>query len=535
MASAKTLIERAPAASALMLAGVSGAFFAFYWTDPRRQLILLAPAFLLGGAAFWTLRAGFQLVAAPESEPADPPLPESADFTLTREAADALCAWLEGLRAATGALQARLFHTGTDTLRQLAQAGGRNGRDGTVHPLRPGPLTFALETGRPCQGESGDTRLGYVKKAPIPFIVFPLDWRGARHLLVLDRKAVFSEAETASAAAQTALFGVLMYGIVARRDAALKTERLEMEKEIGAGIGRAESLAEMTRSVEAVFAARWKGVSARLAFSGGRLVEPAGEREWDERGPGWAKWALEHLEKPMPLRQPTSPLPLVPGDLDDGTGAFRLGVLIPLAGRELRAVFALRFPEPPGREVDELVEAIHPRLRDAVARLAALGAAAQAAETDPLTGLLNRRGFTARYGNISERGKVALLAIDLDHFKKVNDQRGHAAGDAVLKRTAELIRAALREGDLGARLGGEELAVLLPGTDLAGARLVAERLRAALAAERFESPAGDFTVTMSIGLSARAGRRPPLAEILEEADAALYKAKEEGRNRVVGG
>ncbi len=171
---------------------------------------------------------------------------------------------------------------------------------------------------------------------------------------------------------------------------------------------------------------------------------------------------------------------------------------------------------------------------------AELDAARQQALTDALTGLPNRRAFDDRMAGAiaasDASGKpVALLILDIDHFKTVNDRFGHPVGDAVLRRTAQTMRAALREGDLAARTGGEEFAALLPATKLEEAFEIAERLRLAIAAQTLTIRAtgtklGD--VTISIGLALRHPGETPV-QWTKRADEALYRAKQEGRNRVV--
>jgi diguanylate cyclase (GGDEF)-like protein len=156
------------------------------------------------------------------------------------------------------------------------------------------------------------------------------------------------------------------------------------------------------------------------------------------------------------------------------------------------------------------------------------------AHTDPLTGAWNRRYFDQQLANIAvpERaGRVpnALLALDIDHFKAINDRHGHATGDAVLQALVKLVRQRKREGDLLFRIGGEEFVLLLPRTRLEDAARVAEDLRC-----RFEEQdlVPGVRVTVSIGLSAQevaSGAQ----EWLAAADAALYEAKRSGRNRVV--
>ncbi|MGM9513214.1 diguanylate cyclase [Roseateles sp. DB2] len=154
---------------------------------------------------------------------------------------------------------------------------------------------------------------------------------------------------------------------------------------------------------------------------------------------------------------------------------------------------------------------------------------------DPLTGLWNRRELSeqlARQQVRAQRGRShALLMVDLDHFKRINDELGHAAGDAALRHVARLLQASLREQDCAARYGGEEFALLLPDTPLAGAQALAERLRAALASSVWSWQGRHWPLTASLGLALSAPGRLGDA-LVEAADRAMYQAKAQGRNRV---
>lgn len=175
----------------------------------------------------------------------------------------------------------------------------------------------------------------------------------------------------------------------------------------------------------------------------------------------------------------------------------------------------------------------HEALREANAELERL------ANTDPLTGLANRRRFLERLDGEIERADryerpLSLILLDLDRFKAVNDTHGHAAGDDVLRDAARVLRAVSREVDLPARIGGEEMTLLLPETDRRGARAVAERIRSAIERARHAAPDGDpFRVTASLGVASAGPGARTGAELLQRADEALYRAKEAGRNRVV--
>jgi len=160
--------------------------------------------------------------------------------------------------------------------------------------------------------------------------------------------------------------------------------------------------------------------------------------------------------------------------------------------------------------------------------------------TDELTELANRRRFTEALETEVRRAErfgepLALVFADLDDFKRVNDRHGHQVGDQVLRAFADCLRKRVRAIDLAARVGGEEFAVLLVETDLAGARALAESLREAAAALEVQAAgAGTITVTASFGVAAYPDERTP-EELLTAADAGLYRAKREGKNRVRSG
>jgi diguanylate cyclase (GGDEF)-like protein len=159
------------------------------------------------------------------------------------------------------------------------------------------------------------------------------------------------------------------------------------------------------------------------------------------------------------------------------------------------------------------------------------------AAMDGLTELLNRRAFLeyiARERARSDRHAfpLSLLLLDVDHFKAVNDTRGHAAGDAVLKGVARVLTGAARASDVIARWGGEEFVVGLTQTGESGARVAAERMRRAIADTAYPCPEGEpLRVTASIG-AASADAPWKIEALVAAADAAMYAAKARGRNRV---
>jgi two-component system cell cycle response regulator len=160
--------------------------------------------------------------------------------------------------------------------------------------------------------------------------------------------------------------------------------------------------------------------------------------------------------------------------------------------------------------------------------------------TDALTGLFNRRYMESHLGTLIEqaasRGKpLSTLVIDIDYFKSINDTHGHEAGDDVLRDFALRIKRSIRGIDLACRYGGEEFVIVMPETDMAVAAMVAERLRRRIAAEPFTIAQGarHIPVTISIGIAGLRGREDNAASLLKRADQALYRAKRDGRNRVV--
>lgn len=157
---------------------------------------------------------------------------------------------------------------------------------------------------------------------------------------------------------------------------------------------------------------------------------------------------------------------------------------------------------------------------------------------DPLTGVFNARAYYQICDRLIAQGKrsqapYAVLFVDLDHFKQINDRHGHATGDLVLKKTAECIRTSIRASDTMGRVGGEEFSVFLPDTPNEGALRVAEHLRASVEQMSVEiAPGQMLRLTASVGVACGRGGEQTLHEIQEKADLAMYDAKKAGRNRV---
>ena len=234
-------------------------------------------------------------------------------------------------------------------------------------------------------------------------------------------------------------------------------------------------------------------------------------------------------------------VPLMGGSLQELLG-------VPADNRRRRAEAGVAYPLYDGREgIGALVvfgppERVPPELREKVSRLAAQmtphvarAAAVRAAEaratTDELTGLPNRRALERAMAQAGD-GQASLLMVDVDHFKRLNDGFGHAAGDAALKQMASIFTRSLREGDLAARVGGEEFALVLYGAGPPVALEVAERVRQAAADTKLVWAGAEMRLTCSIGVASYPDPIRHVANLPAAADAALYRAKEAGRNRI---
>lgn len=231
-------------------------------------------------------------------------------------------------------------------------------------------------------------------------------------------------------------------------------------------------------------------------------------------------------------------------------GGIAMIVLVLVLG--LRAAVALsgysEFAQPQNAAVPHLVQIISFIAVMATALLGSIGFVLMVKErtdreimhlamTDSLTQVPNRRALMEHAGHALARrsgSPLALLMIDVDHFKLVNDSHGHPAGDEVLSKVASLLAGRLRGHDLLGRYGGEEFCVIVPDTDTVGALTLAESLRETIAYTPIATECGVVSITVSIGIShCPANVTRELKEVLAEADAALYTAKHTGRNKVV--
>jgi len=206
--------------------------------------------------------------------------------------------------------------------------------------------------------------------------------------------------------------------------------------------------------------------------------------------------------------------------MDQSLGRLTLSRLEPFVPSELR-------------ELESLICAVIYPLRNALLYKRALDTAL----TDPVTGINNRAAMNAnleREINLAHRhgNPLALIMLDIDRFKQINDSYGHLAGDVVLKALAQCITECTRSSDIVFRYGGEEFAILLSSTEGEGASLLAHRIRLAVEGICVKYEAADIRLTVSVGV-AGLDRGDCAADLLEKADQALYQAKQEGRNRVV--
>ena len=214
----------------------------------------------------------------------------------------------------------------------------------------------------------------------------------------------------------------------------------------------------------------------------------------------------------------------------------RVGTAYPLLDGTI-VVGALVVLGPPLEPDAAVLDDLSPLLTDLGPRVAAALAVHEAerrAVVDPLTGLQNRRAFEHALGQQHPRSSdpATLILVDLDHFKSLNDTLGHPAGDAALKHVARLLEAAVRDGDLVARIGGEEFAVWLPRTGLRAGMEVAERIRRSIAQRPLQRSGSPYPLSASCGIASYPELVGDVMNLPAAADAALYRAKELGRNRV---
>jgi diguanylate cyclase (GGDEF)-like protein/PAS domain S-box-containing protein len=224
----------------------------------------------------------------------------------------------------------------------------------------------------------------------------------------------------------------------------------------------------------------------------------------------------------------------------DGSRYHEEQMITPVSDRDgaITHFIAIKQDVSERKAADRALRAAHQELAARVAEIERLNRQLhEQAIRDPLTGLFNRRYLEAtierEHARLVREGKpLAVVMLDIDRFKRINDDHGHAAGDEVLKRVGELIRSDIRGSDLPCRFGGEEFLIALPGASLEAACGRAESWRQRLAATPFETATAPLRVTVSAGVAAVDGSGSDVTELIRRADDALYAAKRSGRNRV---
>ncbi|HEU4655877.1 MAG TPA: diguanylate cyclase [Capillimicrobium sp.] len=273
--------------------------------------------------------------------------------------------------------------------------------------------------------------------------------------------------------------------------------------------------------------------------TGGRAsARPAGERDLAEAARAGA------LGDELPVLREAEAAALAQGRPADAAAGDVHALAVPLQGAErdepLGLLSVVRHGEPFGEQERELLTYLAAAAAVSMENVGLHEAVQRQAVTDELTGLYNHRRFQEALVGETERAKrfgqpMALVMIDIDNFKRVNDTYGHQTGDRVLREVARVLQERSREIDAPARYGGEELAVVLPQTDLDGAYHLAERVREGIAAIEVPLGAGrePLRVTASLGVASLPATADEPRELLAAADAALYEAKRSGKNKTV--
>ena len=516
---------------------------------------------LLGALALFGLAAVAALGTVGPPRPAADPTqtPAAATQPTTRSEhteTELLGHACELVRRATDAQEASLWVVDETTthVRRLARAGHTQSdtpeADGAERVVLEGhPFSWPLDEGSYVRLERGRREL------PLPWaaemLLLPL--AHPRGVLALGYPGIVPPG--AEAAAHTASAHLAEF--LALREVRSRAERDELRLRstldaVGALAGAHEVAPLAARLGDAVLDATggagaavvsWDADQARgsvLALAGTAPGLP-GTGEGFAEGESRAALAAKHAVPLLfaDLARERERIPLVTRD-EQWLQAPRSALLVPLVVAE-RGVGALvawhpqpnHFAEQERELLTLLARVASPSMQGAHA----YDALNHRASTDALTGLANRRAFEARLSSASSHfdryGRpFSLLILDVDHFKRFNDTWGHEAGDRVLQHVAQLLRATVREGDLPARLGGEEFVVLLPETPLPEAVEAAERVRRMIETKAVLWNGRPLSVTASFGVGSCPGSGVPPGELLAAADAALYASKQGGRNRV---
>ncbi len=275
----------------------------------------------------------------------------------------------------------------------------------------------------------------------------------------------------------------------------------------------------------------------KLIAAGGMISEPHtdGTIEFPVEG----AVCEEVLSSKLPAQYPVTYIEGIPWPTREGGEPGRHCLCAPLVAANNNSIGIVTFDHPEDLTLTPIIMQPLIVLLTVVAIALETTRLFQQAVYDGLTGLYVRRYFDLRLSEEENRikrygGKLAILITDIDHFKKFNDQYGHQQGDTVLRETAEILKKSVRKSlDAVCRYGGEEFVVIMPDTDLAGATVVAERIRQRCQEHDFPGADRPLKVTLSGGLAYMdQDTHVPGKELLERADSLLYKAKKGGRNQI---
>jgi diguanylate cyclase (GGDEF)-like protein len=436
--------------------------------------------------------------------------------------------------------------------------------EGEVEPrqfeVRGTFLTEVLRTEEPVSLDSGNAsyRLPWWLDAIVVQSVLAIPiriWDGPPWILVLeaDEPGHFQTERRDMARAVASQMSEAQ--VLFRRQAKHYVEELELKGLLGAS----EKLSSSTRLVEllrhvvdyAREVGRFDTCSVCLVADGNAefsVVVAEGHRRellgktFPLESPTWAGWVLRAREEPLAIRmERRSGMPILDPKERPTTGAGFLAVPLRAHKRVCGALFLTREGETFTARELRLLRIYCNQAAVAIENAIVYERVENLAATDSLTGLFNRRYFEGALGRELARAdrnssSLALLLLDIDHFKSFNDTYGHAMGDLVLKKVATTLGRCLRQADVLARFGGEEFVVLLPQVSASGALDSAERIRASLEKADIHPGGPRKRVTVSVGMAMfpdNADSADGAASLLKAADEALYRAKDAGRNRVV--
>lgn len=457
---------------------------------------------------------------------------------------------LERVRTSLGGNVAVLWDVDPDTERARPRL-ARGGPMPSPAPLRGDPLGWAWDEALPMRIESAPRWAGADERACV-VPVEPGATRAALLSLTFAGTAELPDSNALEAAASE--LRALIH--LQRREAAAVAarSRFALLMEVLRRMSRATSVDEFAASLATSATELTEGSGAAVAVwegEAGRILavvgEDGGPRVGDGFGPldGEMGLAARHATTlQRERRRGDAGAPPVASARERWIAEPSTLVALPLQDAGLGVVGVLAVWRSDGHPIDpdavSTLEVLAPHAALQMHQIRALGALredAARADHDPLTGIPNRRAFDARLDAVTRSyhryGRpFSLILLDVDHFKRINDTYGHEAGDAVLRAVAARIAGSIRDVDFVGRYGGEEFAILLPETGLAGAVETAERLRTSIAERSVEWRGQEIAVTVSLGVAAVPECVADASDALARADQALYASKQAGRNRV---